>query len=72
MASNPKQSIGWFEIQTTSAASRLLVDFVCFRSKLIIELDGSQHSGSDSDLERDKYLKASSFKTLRFWNDEII
>jgi very-short-patch-repair endonuclease len=49
-----------------------IVDFVCFRSKLIIELVGSQHSGSNSDLERDKCLKASSFKTLRFWNDEII
>ncbi|PSH61348.1 endonuclease domain-containing protein [Phyllobacterium sophorae] len=49
-----------------------IVDFACFRSRLIIELDGSQHSGSNSDVERDKCLNASSFKTLRFWNDEII
>jgi hypothetical protein len=71
VASNPKQSIGRFEIQTASAASRLHSGFRLLQIK-VVELDGSQHSGSNSDVERDKCLNASSFKTLRFWNDEII
>lgn len=46
-------------------------DFVCFEKKLIIELDGSQHAGSEQDVARDEYFEQRGFKTLRFWNWEI-
>ncbi|PKN10504.1 MAG: hypothetical protein CVU70_02760, partial [Deltaproteobacteria bacterium HGW-Deltaproteobacteria-5] len=49
-----------------------IVDFVSFDKKLIIELDGSQHTESqESDDRRDQWLTAQGFKVLRFWNDEI-
>ena len=49
-----------------------IVDFVCFKKKIIIELDGSQHQEQQNyDLERTKYLESQGFKVLRFWNNQI-
>jgi very-short-patch-repair endonuclease len=50
-----------------------IVDFVCFKKKLIIELDGSQHiDNNEQDNIRDNWLKSQGFTILRFWNNEVI
>ena len=49
-----------------------IIDFVCFEAKLIIELDGGQHSGSAADLIRDEHFRATGFHTLRFWNNDVL
>jgi very-short-patch-repair endonuclease len=49
-----------------------IVDFVCLRAKLVIELDGGQHSESSHDRTRDAELNARGFRVLRFWNHEIL
>jgi very-short-patch-repair endonuclease len=49
-----------------------IVDFACHRRKLAIELDGSQHAGSARDVEREAWLRARGFETLRFWNNEVL
>ena len=49
-----------------------ILDFVCFEARIIVEVDGGQHSGSQRDLERDGYFGSQGFRTLRFWNDEIV
>ena len=36
-----------------------ILDFVCFDAKLIVEVDGGQHSESRSDVERDRYWPAA-------------
>ncbi|MGN8021721.1 endonuclease domain-containing protein [Phyllobacterium sp. 22229] len=51
---------------------RYILDFVCFEARLIIEIDGSQHSCSQLDKQRDAYFHQRGFKTVRFWNDEIL
>ena len=48
-----------------------IVDFVCFEARLIIEVDGGQHSESAADAERDAWFARQGFRTLRFWNDEV-
>jgi len=49
-----------------------VVDFICLELKLIIELDGSQHSEQvDQDAERTLFLNQRGFKVLRFWNNEV-
>ena len=48
-----------------------IVDFVCFKAKLIVECDGGQHCDSASDAVRDAYLRQRGFKVIRFWNHEI-
>nr|WP_274426720.1 DUF559 domain-containing protein [Chelativorans sp. YIM 93263] len=48
-----------------------ILDFVCFEARLIIEVDGSQHSQSPRDAVRDRHLENRGLKTLRVWNDEV-
>ena len=50
------------------------LDFVCFKSRLVIEVDGGGHGDdaqADHDLIRDKVLKRAGFATLRVWNRDI-
>ncbi len=51
-----------------------IVDFYIASSKLVIEIDGSQHyedKGAESDAKRDEYLKNKGIKVLRYSNLEI-
>lgn len=49
-----------------------IVDFVCLEKRLIVELDGGQHTEQTCyDKKRSQYLESLEFKVLRFWNDEI-
>ncbi len=49
-----------------------IVDFICLELKLIIELDGSQHSNQiDKDTERTLFLNQRGFKVVRFWNNDL-
>lgn len=49
----------------------VIVDLVCFETRLIVEVDGGQHSGSTRDVVRDDRFAAAGYLTLRFWNDEV-
>ena len=50
-----------------------VVDFVCFEKRIIMEVDGGQHSSErNKDFERDDYLIRNGFKILRFWNNEVL
>lgn len=50
-----------------------IVDFVSFDKKLVVELDGGQHSNNtDYDTQRDICLKSNGFTVLRFWNNDVI
>ena len=51
---------------------RYIVDFVCFKARLIVEVDGGQHSGSAADKERDAYMRSQGFCVLRFWNNDVM
>jgi very-short-patch-repair endonuclease len=47
-------------------------DFACRESKLIVEVDGSQHVDSAHDEKRDAFLLSQGYSVLRFWNDDVI
>ena len=52
-----------------------IVDFYCFRSKLVIELDGSQHceaSAVEYDHKRTVFLRQQGLLVLRFSNRDIM
>ena len=49
-----------------------IVDFACLERSLIVEADGGQHAGSDSDQRRDTFLRRSGFRVLRFWNNDVM
>ena len=48
-----------------------VVDFICIEARLIVELDGSQHS-EDVDRRREAVLKARGFRIVRFWNNDVL
>ncbi|MEO6023922.1 MAG: endonuclease domain-containing protein [Burkholderiales bacterium] len=50
-----------------------ILDFVCLESKLVVELDGSQHRDTAAyDQQRTKALALAGFTVLRFWNNQIM
>jgi very-short-patch-repair endonuclease len=51
-----------------------IVDFLISSSKLVIELDGSQHwdkENKENDAKRSEYLEKNELKVLRYSNKEI-
>ncbi|MBM3488269.1 MAG: endonuclease domain-containing protein [Alphaproteobacteria bacterium] len=52
-----------------------IADFVCFRARLVVELDGGQHAtdrGAARDAARDRWFADNDFAVLRFWNDDVL
>jgi very-short-patch-repair endonuclease len=63
-----------FHFRRQSPRQGYIVDFVCMRQRLVIELDGGQHNEPSQqvrDVRRDASLSRAGFRTLRFWNNEI-
>lgn len=51
---------------------RYIVDFVCLEKKLIVELDGGQHSLQQNyDEERSAWLESRGYRVLRFWDNQV-
>ncbi len=52
---------------------RYIVDFVCLEHRLIIELDGGQHTEQAAyDQHRDAWLRSQGYTVLRFWNNDVM
>ena len=49
-----------------------VADFVCFEAKLIVEADGGQHAENRRDAARDRYFLEQGYRTVRFWNVDIL
>ena len=54
-----------------SQSGRHIPDFVCEAARLIVELDGGQHS-TESDAPRTRILEANGYTVIRFWNHEVL
>jgi very-short-patch-repair endonuclease len=51
-----------------------ILDFVCLREKVIVEVDGGQHNFGPQEIrdrDRDIHFVKEGFKILRFWNNDI-
>jgi very-short-patch-repair endonuclease len=48
-----------------------IADFASHRAKLIIEIDGGQHS-AEVDAGRTRILEQEGYRVLRFWNNEVL
>ncbi|NWH09266.1 MAG: endonuclease domain-containing protein [Alphaproteobacteria bacterium] len=51
-----------------------IVDFLCFRNRLIVEIDGDQHGMATQqvhDAARTRWLERKGFRVLRFSNREV-
>jgi len=48
-----------------------VVDFLCPERRLIIEVDGGQHT-PERDARRTAYLEGQGFRLVRFWNNDVL
>jgi very-short-patch-repair endonuclease len=55
---------------------KYIVDQVCHRYRLVIEVDGSQHGDNTRQVAHDAlrtgFLEARGYRVLRFWNSEVL
>lgn len=49
-----------------------VADILCYRARLVIELDGGQHVGSARDEVRDRWFVRNGFRVLRSWNNDVL
>ena len=67
-----RQFIGC-KFRRQQAIGPYIVDFVSFERRVIIELDGGQHSQQVAyDAERTAWLEAQGYRVLRFWNNQVL
>ena len=48
-----------------------IVDFASHRAKLVVEVDGGQHS-AEADAERTAMIEAEGYRVPRFWNHDVL
>lgn len=56
------------------AAGAFIIDFICARSKLVVEIDGDSHaSQAEYDAQRTAWLEAhKGYRVVRFTNREVM
>ncbi|WP_338425471.1 endonuclease domain-containing protein [Sphingopyxis kveilinensis] len=60
-----------FKFRKQQPIGPFIADFVCQERRLIVELDGSQHAESQTDVRRDAFLNDKGYRVLRIWNNEV-
>ena len=67
------RQLGGHKFRRQASVGRYIVDFVCFRTCLIVEVDGGQHAERHRrDAHRTAWLASQGFRVLRFWNTEVL
>jgi very-short-patch-repair endonuclease len=63
-----------FHFRRQTPRKGYIVDFVCLKHELVVEIDGGQHNfdtHAKADAQRDDKLTRAGFRVLRFWNSEV-
>jgi very-short-patch-repair endonuclease len=64
--------LGGLKFRRQMPVGDYVVDFCCPERKVIVEVDGGQHSDrQDYDLRRTADLQRRGFRVLRVWNHEV-
>jgi very-short-patch-repair endonuclease len=63
-----------FHFRRQAPFGRYILDFVCFSARVVIEVDGVQHTTPEAvarDAVRDAFLRSEGFTVLRFSNGDV-
>jgi very-short-patch-repair endonuclease len=67
-----KRQLDGYRFRRQAPLGPYVVDFACLAARLVIEVDGGQHSWrTEQDAMRKAWLEANGFQVLRFWNNEV-
>jgi len=61
-----------FKFRRQVPVGPFIADFVCYDARIVVELDGGQHSESKADERRDRWFAANDFLVLRYWNNDVL
>jgi very-short-patch-repair endonuclease len=64
-----------YKFKRQQPIDKYVVDFVCFKRKLVIELDGNQHGyvkNKEYDRKRTKFLNTLGYRVIRFSNTDVL
>ncbi|WP_151115784.1 endonuclease domain-containing protein [Hypericibacter adhaerens] len=68
-----RKQIEGFRFRRQQPIDRYIVDFVCLKERLVIELDGGSHVETEGyDKVRTAWLEAKGYRVLRFWNNDVM
>ena len=68
-----RRQIGGHRFRRQQPLGRYIVDFVCLEKRLVVKVDGGQHSCQIAyDSVRSGWLESEGFRVLRFWNNEVL
>jgi very-short-patch-repair endonuclease len=67
-----QKQINGFHFRKQCPVGPYIADFACLSAKLIVEVDGGQHADSATDVARDAWFTAHGYRTLRFWNNDVL
>lgn len=75
-ASLRESRLDGFQFRRQFPIGDFIVDFCCRSSRLVVELDGSQHGDDpacvNADAARTALISQRGYSVMRFWNQEII
>jgi len=63
-----------FHFRRQAPLDGYILDFLCFKHRLILEIDGGQHNfdaHARRDAKRDNHFASRGFTILRFWNNDV-
>ena len=64
--------LGGARFRAQHALGQLVLDFVCCRARIVVEVDGPYHEAQpQKDTERDKHLASMGYRVLRFSNKDV-
>ena len=66
------RSLSGYKFRRQQPLGSYIMDFFCWGSGLVVELDGGQHADCEADRERTAFLESRGYRVLRFWNHEFL
>jgi len=62
--------LGGFKFKRQWTIGPYITDFCCIERRLVIELDGGQHT-VETDALRTKVLNDLGYRVVRYWNNDV-
>ena len=68
-----RRQLDGFRFRRQQPIGPFIVDFVCLKERLVVELDGGSHTETQGyDEVRTTWLEAKDYRVLRFWNNDVM
>jgi very-short-patch-repair endonuclease len=65
--------LGGWKFRNQHPKPHYIADIVCIQTRLIVEVDGSQHGEAEQyDLRRTRRFEREVYRVRRFWNNEVL